>query len=260
MSKKIVTFKEDTHQYLSDDGELISVSKFVSLFKTPVDWDAKAAKKSKDLWKYEGVSKSKADILQEWDNKRRLGSGAGTLVHEMKEQDMLEFATNIKSTGKKGNGKESASLILEDGYRYPELMIYNFDYMICGQSDVVEVKKSCINITDYKTDKEIKFVGWSSKWKQAERFKAPISHLEECNGIEYSLKMSLYMYLIWKANKGKLKPGKIILKWCPIERDEDGYPILHDGMPRILKEEDIEIPYRKKEVMAMLEHYKTNII
>ena len=67
------------------------------------------------------------------------------------------------------------------------------------------------------------------------------------------------MYMVWKQCKGKYKPGKIILKWCPIERDEDGIPILYDGVPRIIKEEDIELPYMKKEVIKMLQHGSKNI-
>jgi hypothetical protein len=67
--------------------------------------------------------------------------------------------------------------------------------------------------------------------------------------------MSLYMYLIWKASKGRFKPGKIILNWCPIERDYDGIPILYDhegnivesnGTPRILFEKKLKFLIGRK--------------
>lgn len=254
-----VKFKSDTHQYFSeDDREMISVSAFVKQFEKHKDWVAIAQKKSANLKKYEGIVKSAEEILAEWDLKREKGTQAGTLLHSDKETELLGYE-KIRVGHTDDKYKWSTSITdLENGYIYPELMIYDLEHMICGQSDKVIIQNNTIDIHDYKTDKSIDFKGFSSTWKQADRLLDPVSHLEECNGNIYSLKMSLYMYMLWKANKGKLKTGKIILEWCPLERDEDGIPILYDGKPRVIKKQakNIEVPYRKKEVMAMLKTLK----
>jgi hypothetical protein len=255
MSK--VKFKEDTHQYLSDKGELISVSSLVKKYEKEKDWYKIAIAYCKKLKKTKGINKTVKEVMAEWAKKKKLGSEAGTIVHEIKETDRLGYSSNVKHYGFKGEGKESFPLQeLEDGWIYPELMAYDFDFMVCGQSDEVEIVNNTINILDYKTDKEIVFKAYSSEWQESEKLLPPLQHLENCNANIYSLKMSLYMYIIWKANNGRFKPGKITLRWCPLERDEDGIPILYDGRPKILFEKDIEVPYRKKEVIALLEHYK----
>lgn len=252
-----VKFKSSSHQYFSeDDRELISVSAFVKKFIKEKDWKAIAKKKVANLKKYEGVTKTVDELLAEWEMKRIKGTEAGTILHSIKENELLGYE-KIKVGNTDDDYKWSIPITtLENGYIYPELMIYNLDYMICGQSDKVVIENDTINIYDYKTDKEIVFKGYSNKWQEAEKLLGPLSHLEECNGNIYSIKMSLYMYLLWKANKGKLKPGKIILEWCPIERDEDGVPILYDGVPKQLFQKNIEIPYRKKEVINMLNTLK----
>lgn len=268
MSSK-VKFVKDTHQYFSDDGkELISVSAFVKKFKIPVDWKAKAKKKSENLWKYEGIKMTPKEVEALWEKKRFLGSNAGTILHDIKERELLGSDKKVKHSGFKDTDKHSIPLQeLEDGWNYPELMIYDFDHMICGQSDNVAIHKGAIYVLDYKTDKSIEWKAWrpdkgskTAQFHKPDKFKEPISHLEDCNGNEYALKMSLYMYMIWKANKGRYKVGKIILRWCPIERDADGIPVLYNGVPRQLKQEDIELPYKKKEVEAMLKHYKKSKI
>lgn len=242
---------------MDGEGELTSVSAFVHQFEPDKDWTAIAKKKVKNLLKYEGIKKTYQEILAEWDDKRDKGASAGTIVHSIKEAEALKRLEKVKVPNIHSGYKWSFPITeIENGYTYPELMIYDLEHMICGQSDEVEVMDGCINIYDYKTDKSIDFRGYSNEWKKADRLKAPVDHLDDCNGAIYSLKMSTYMYLLWKANKGRFKPGKIILKWCPIDRDENGYPILYDGIPKILKEEHIEIPYRKKEVIAMLETLK----
>ena len=64
------------------------------------------------------------------------------------------------------------------------------------------------------------------------------------------------MYLLWKANRGTLRTGDIMIEHVHLERDEDGLPILKDNKPIVKKIEQIQLPYRKKEVMDMLETLK----
>jgi hypothetical protein len=139
-------------------------------------------------------------------------------------------------------------------------MIYDFENMICGQSDKVIIVGNKIHIWDYKTDAEIKFSSFSSKWVKPKKLLDPISHLDDCNGNIYSIKMSIYMYLLWKANKGKLRPGDIIIEHIHLKRDpeNDNIPILVDDKPVVEKIETITLPYRRKEVIEMLKSLKND--
>ena len=67
--------------------------------------------------------------------------------------------------------------------------------------------------------------------------------------------MSLYMYMLWKANRGRFKPGKIILEHMHLKRNEDGYPILENGLPIVTKTDIKYLPYRKREVEDMIKYY-----
>lgn len=261
MSK--VKFLEDSHQYLDEaNRELISVSSFTDRFKEKVDWNTVAKKVAAKLTK-EGTPTSLQDILDKWENKRNISAEIGTLYHTIREKELIEekdpmfyaVRCNTKQCNFDDQGKWSIPINeLENNTVYPELMIYDFDHMICGQSDKVIVVDNKIHIWDYKTDAEIKFRAFSSQWVKPKKMITPLSHLDDCNGNNYSIKMSLYMYLLWKANKGRFKPGEIIIEHINLRRDSqnDNIPILVDGKPVVEKIERIMLPYRKREVVEML--------
>lgn len=260
-----IKFIEHSHRYLTeDDRDLISVSKFTSQFKEKVDWTTIAQRVAKKLTK-EGTPTTTKQILQKWANKRDQSAQIGTLYHNIREQQLLngdrfyDVACAMKHCEHSDGAKYSIPIAeIENNTVYPELMIYDVDYMVCGQSDKVIVAKNRINIWDYKTDKEITFKAFRSEWVPPKKFLPPINHLEECNGNEYALKMSLYMYLLWKANKGRYQPGDIIIEHVHLKRDpeNDNIPVLEDGKPVVLKIEQIKLPYLKKEVIAMLNTIK----
>lgn len=259
MSK--IKFIEDTHQYLTEDGrELISVSAFTEKFKNKVDWKAVAKKVAAKKTK-EGEPTTTEDILNKWEEKRDLAAKIGTIFHSIKEEELLQQGNpifyNVPCTTKvceySGTDKWSIPINkLENNSVYPELMIYDIEHMICGQSDKVIVANNKINIWDYKTDAEIKYKAFSNQWVKPQKLLGPLAHLDDCNANVYSIKMSLYMYLLWKANRGTLRTGDIIIEHVHLLRDEDGIPILEDGKPIVNKIEQIQLPYRKKEVMDML--------
>lgn len=262
-----VKFIEDTHKYLDEDNrELISVSAFTDRFKPKVDWKKIAAKVANKKTK-EGEPTTTEEILAKWERKRDLSAQIGTKYHSIREQELVDqknpefygISCDTKQCEFSEGFKYSIPINqLENNTVYPELMIYDFDYMICGQADKVIVANKKINIWDYKTDQEIKHKAFSSKWVEPAKMLSPIAHLDDCNAIHYSLKMSLYMYLLWKSNKGKLKPGDIIIEHVQLARDpkNDNLPILKDGKPVVLKIEQIKLPYRKKEVEDMLKTLK----
>lgn len=264
-----VKFIENTHQYLTEDNkELISVSAFTERFKNKVDWKEIAKKVAAKKTRL-GEPTTTQEVLDRWERKRDLAAAIGTNYHSFREMDAhdrpnfydvacdVEFCPMIE-----GNKWSMPINQLKNNTEYRELMIYDMDYMICGQADKVIVVNKKINIWDYKTDAKIDFKAFSSKWVEPTKMLPPLSHLEECNTNIYSIKMSLYMYLLWKSNRGMLKPGDIILEHIHLKRDpdNDNLPIIDKvtGHPIVLKIDKIKLPYRKKEVMDMLATLKTN--
>lgn len=255
-----IYFKEDTHQYFNELHEpYISVSGLSKKLEQPKDWDSILKKSAKK----KGLKPE--DLRAEWDKKKLLGTNAGTIVHKKSEEKRLSSPQAIinnvtcgifSSSFYDGYKWSEPSLKLKNNTVYPELMISDHEHKVCGQSDEVWVVNNIISVYDIKTDKEISRKGYSTEWSEAEKFLPPCSHMEYCNFNMYSLKMSMYMYMIWKQNKDK-RIGKLLLDWQPILRDEDGIPILDEnGEPTILRSEIIEVPYRRREVKDIFEYYK----
>lgn len=263
----MIKFIESSHRYIDENNnDLISVSKFTERFKEKVDWNA-IAKRSAAKSTKAGTPMTQADILKKWANKRDQAAAIGTLFHSIKENQLIEeirpIFYNKECTLEKcitdNIYKYSIPInTLSNNTVYPELMIYDIEHMICGQSDKVIVLDNTIHVWDYKTDAEITFSAFSNEWVSPRKLLSPLKHLDDCNGNLYSIKMSLYMYMLWKANKGKLKPGDLIIEHVHLKRDplNDNIPVLEDGKPVVLKIENKKLPYRKKEVEAMLKTLK----
>jgi hypothetical protein len=262
-----VKFIEETHQYFTeDDKELISVSAFTERFKKKVDWDEVARKYAAKKTK-QGEPTTKEEVLKKWERKRDISAQIGTAYHAVREAHLLgqkaptfyDTLCATKHCEHLDDIKYSIPISkLDNNTVYPELMIYDLDHMICGQADKVIVTGNRINIWDYKTDLEIKFAAFSSQWVSPAKLLPPVGHLDDCNGNIYSLKMSLYLYLLWKSNRGTLRPGDLIIEHVQLERDpsNDNIPVLRKGKPVVKKIEQIQLPYRKKEVQEMLETLK----
>lgn len=262
-----IKFIEASHRYLTEDGkDLISVSKFMDRFKEKIDWKKKAAGVASRITK-EGTPTTTKQILDKWENKRNQSAQIGTNYHAIREQELIDnvvcnfYNTDCKKvehTIHQGNKLSIPIHQIENNTVYPELMIYDLEHMICGQSDKVIVTKNKINIWDYKTDKEISFKGWSNMWTVPRKLLPPLQHLDDCSGNIYAIKMSMYMYLLWKANKGRFQLGEIIIEHVSLKRDplNDDIPILKDAKPVVEKIEKIKLPYLKKEVIGMLKTIK----
>lgn len=255
-----IQFIEKTHQYFSEDGELTSVSKFTDGFTQKVDWQKVAKGVASKLTKV-GTPTTSIQVLEKWEKKRNQSATIGILYHAIREEELISehnVYKRIVSPIYEGDKMSIPINEIQNNTIYPEMMIYDVDYMICGQSDKVIVENNKIHVWDYKTDAEISFKGWSNQWTSPKKFLPPLSHLDDCNGNKYAIKMSLYMYMLWKANKGRFKPGNIIIEHVSLKRnpDNDNIPVLVDGHPVELGRKTISVPYLKKEVMAMLKTIK----
>lgn len=264
-----VTFKSQNHKYESiDSSELIewtSVTSFISKYKKPFDAQTIAEKSSKSK-KSKWYGMSVPDILQAWENESTRAIDQGNWYHNQREADLLELNT-VERHGCilpiirpliTDDIKYAPEQRLVEGM-YPEHFVYLKSAGICGQSDLVEIAKGQVNITDYKTNKEIKkesYVNWEGI---SQKMLTPVSHLDDCNFWHYALQLSTYMYIILKHNP-KLRPGKITIHHVLFYTDGTnnfGNPITRlddQGEPLVKKILPYDLPYLKSEVINLIKH------
>lgn len=261
-----IIFNAADHSYKSIDAEgidWISVTSLLSNFKKPFDAEKVAAsvtKKTKSKWF--GIPPEK--ILELWKAEADRATTLGTFYHNQREADICSLSS-IELEGlpipiykpiEEDSQKRAPEQKLTDGI-YPEHMVYIKSAGICGQSDLVEVVNSKVNIIDYKTNKEIKKESFKNWEGISDKMSHPISHLDDCNFNHYALQLSIYMYIILKHNR-KLKPGKIYIHHVIFEvegTDEYGYPITRyssNGDPVVKEVIQMEVPYLADEVISII--------
>jgi hypothetical protein len=261
-----IVFNAADHSYKSIDAEgidWISVTSLLSNFKKPFDAEKVAAsvtKKSKSKWF--GIPPEK--ILELWKAEADRATTLGTFYHNQREADLCSLSS-IELEGlpipvykplEEGALKKAPEQKLTDGI-YPEHMVYLKSAGICGQSDLVEVVNSKVNIIDYKTNKEIKKESFKNWEGISDKMQHPVSHLDDCNFNHYALQLSIYMYIILKHNR-KLRPGKIYIHHVIFEvegTDEYGYPITKyssNGDPVVKEVIQMEVPYLADEVISII--------
>jgi hypothetical protein len=264
-----VKFYADDHKYISiDETDLIdwiSVTRLIHFFKEPFDTVAMAEACSKGKNPKYNKMKPK-DIIALWDSENKRAVNLGSWYHDQREKDLLACNT-ITRQGREltivnplmdGLVKLAPDQQLVEGI-YPEHLVYLKSVGICGQADRIEIVNDRIDVYDYKTNKEIKMAGFVGKNGKSKKLLGPLSHLDECNYNEYALQLSTYMYIIQKHNFN-LQPGKIQLDHVEFEIDHidaNGYPVIaHDakGDPMVRKVTPYELPYMKKEVIAMFKY------
>ena len=268
-----VKFYADDHKYISVDErdpiDWISVTRLIHFFKEPFNTAAMAEACSKG--KNPKYNKMKPqDIINLWNSENKRAVNLGSWYHDQRERDLLACNT-ITRQGREltivnplmdGMVKLAPDQQLVEGI-YPEHLVYLKSVGICGQADRIEIVNDSIDVYDYKTNKEIKMQGFVGKNGKAKKMLGPLSHLDECNYNEYALQLSTYMYIIQKHNFN-LSPGKIQLDHVEFEierMDDNGYPIVaHDakGDPMVKKVTPYDLPYMKKEVIAMFKYVQEN--
>ncbi len=267
-----VIFKEEGHVYESNDQDnisWISVTGLVSKFKPKFDRDGQAIKSSKNKRsKWYGMTPK--EIIAAWDGETNRAITLGNFYHNQREADMMEFKTIerygtqvpiIKPLIDDTGIKTAPTQKLIEGV-YPEHLVYLKSVGICGQADLVEIVNGYINITDYKTNKEIKEKGFTNWEGITNKLFRPVNHLDDCNLNHYNLQLSIYAYIIKKHNP-KLKIGKLVIqhvKFKQLGEDKNGYPINEhiDGEPVLDTIKMYELPYLKDEVRSLMMWIKDN--
>jgi len=264
-----VKFYADDHRYISIDErdpiDWISVTRLIHYFKEPFDTIkmAEACSKGKNP-KYNKMKPQ--EIIDLWESENKRAVSLGSWYHDQRERDVLACNT-ITRKGKEltiinplmdGMVKLAPDQQLVEGI-YPEHLVYLKSAGVCGQADRIEVVDDLIDVYDYKTNKEIKLQGFTDRLGKSKKLLGPLSHLDECNYNEYALQLSTYMYIMLKHNFN-LQPGKIQLDHIEFEidhLDKNGYPVVATdamGDPLVKSVTPYELPYMRKEVIAMFKY------
>lgn len=251
------------------DSDMIATRKVFKELNRPL-WDTVYTKHGKDPYKAIEDMRRSMDpeiynplvnaYIDSWSESARTSSERGTFHHKRLENNDYETGFSINPYNKKKYATIQNNLIpegfdncsmadnlfdLEDGY-YPEMLIFNEDLGICGQSDKVYIEtvgtKRYMDIDDYKFVKEIVMVPayFDFTLKKFPSMKEPISHIYQTNYYSYVLKISMYAWM------------------C----EQFGFTIRNLGlrqMVELFNKEFIELPYpikyRKKEILLLLEDY-----
>lgn len=185
MKNKLITFRENDHTYHDKNGdELQSVSRLIKQYSHEFDPYGTILKKCA-LKK--GISEK--ELKDEWEKNKNDAAAKGTLFHkdvenfiktgEIAEGDNKKFIKQFKKVKFKGRIKS-------------ELIVGSIEDKIAGTVDIIEfLPGKNISIYDFKTNKELKKVGFFGKMMFP-----PVSHLPDCNFSHYNLQLSIYAYLM----------------------------------------------------------------
>lgn len=237
---KDIKYYDIDHTYIdtSNNKKLISVTQVLGKIKEPFDEGKWLKIKAKER----GITEE--ELKREWWVAGKIGTTRGTLLHKYMEDTfsrkeypknygnlehiltiipLIEYIKSVDSI------KEMADKFVKDHPNLipikSEVVIGSSEIGIAGMFDqlMYDENNDSYIIIDYKTDKDIKY---SNRWSN---LKEPLSKLEDCQYVKYSLQLSLYKYIIEKYTKIKISELKIIwfnsknesYKIIPIEFLED---------------------------------------
>lgn len=165
----------------------------------------------------EAFEEAKQALDLEWKSKSDEAKQLGTTIHEMIHNalvtDLFKAKQNYELEGDLNSSEDEE---LKNGI-YPEKrleLILDDEYTLVGVADIIQIHDGIIDIIEWKTDEEgIKFKSRFDLGKhKAKTLKYPLSKYEDCNGVQYQLQLSIYMWMALKIYPD-LKPGKLKIKW-----------------------------------------------
>ncbi len=248
-------FSEKDHRYFYKEApeiKLTSVSKIIERYHEKFDVEkiaaTYAAKKKKSV----------EEVKEEWAKINGDAIKRGHAYHTYREEKFLKdakkhgFVVHQHESEEDTQYKKALDILnLKPGI-YPELILYIPKYGVVGTSDYVEIfDDGTCTVGDFKTNKKLEFEGFpvwddKTKSKKPKKMFAPISHIDDCNGMHYSIQLSLYAYMLEEAGY-RLRPGGLEIQHILFDTNDE--PVDTVTYP---------INYLKKEVKSLLEHfYKT---
>ena len=263
----VVTFKEEGHLYESIPARSwTSVTAVIKKFCPPFQDLEQAIRSSQNSSsKWYGIRPD--DILQIWEKERNRSTDVGHHFHSRMENKAIRIGSKehrgkvirVIPTPFINGVKTALDQVLTDGV-YPEHIIFHEKIGVCGQSDLVFVADGYVDVSDYKTNKEMVFNSYKPTFGTPKMMLAPVDNLEDCNFYHYALQLSIYLKLILMKNPA-LKPGKLSLIHATFELngyDEYGFPLVKtkNGVEIVKEIRHYEVPYLEKEAIACLKRIK----
>ena len=212
-------------------------------FKQPCDIDnlIRIIKKTglKDISKITPFAKKRLEL---WDINCQFKGERGTRFHKKEEFGAYQTGSMKFATGNVGTNYSYSfdlSQLMDGGYS--ELLVFLHKYGVAGQVDKAKFESvgniTYVDIDDWKTNDKI------TTKNGFQKFKAPISHLEETKFNKYALQLSMYAYIL----------------------ECYGYTVRHLRFTHIVLDEFenevnrlyYTIPYLRDEVIAILEDYSS---
>lgn len=217
-----VKYIDETHEYFIDGQKVpLSATKILSNLKIPFDTDKWSTKKAMER------NIPLEDILAEWKLKSLISTEKGTIFHNYVENylsnKIFPYPEKRILSVPEFNGIDiirpkfdklislfDSFYTLMKGRLIPvrsEFVVGDRELNIAGMIDQIFYNKKTgkLEIWDWKTNKAI------STENKYQKFKSPISHLDECELNTYSLQLNIYKYIIEK-NTG-LQFGDCYIAW-----------------------------------------------
>jgi hypothetical protein len=214
------------HKYFIKEDptlSLKSVSHVITLLKPKFDPDGSILKKYvakgksfilKDLatkWeltteeaqtKWGHLSFTEEEVSEIWKEKKDTSLVKGTKLHSIKEDLLLSKGGHPSLQDPETSYKKAYDLNNLLPGTYPELMLYYLPGLLTGTADIIDIDKNKgFDISDYKSNSKIEFESYqaydkNTRTKKPKMMNPPISHLQDCNGIHYTVQLSLYAYFL----------------------------------------------------------------
>jgi hypothetical protein len=233
-----VKYYDIPHKYYVDGIQYTSVTTLLHKFTNEFDSDYWSQYKANEY------GKTQQEVLDMWKLENKISTVKGSLVHKYAE-DYL--ANKVFDYPQDHVIKELGSDLIQDAYNKStkqfesfhkasfgklipiksEFIVYDTNYKISGMVDQLfyNVKYGCIDIYDWKTNKEIKTIN------QYQKMLLPVNHLDDCNYYHYSLQLNLYKWIIEK-NTG-IKIGNMCIVWLNQNNNDFQVYKLHDMQKEI---------------------------
>jgi len=214
---KLLPFEESKYQFRSPTGILAD---FKEKFETERIARTYVIKHELDItWE---------ELVAEWDEKARVASEEGTLLHGYAESMFNEWGMEQPTAPK--------ALYVNDLYKdlmdrhilaKTELLVYSKILRLSGQVDLLmrNEDRSEYYLYDYKFIKKPleRKSFYNPRTRKYKMMSGPFRHLYDCNYSHYSIQMEIYRYLMGSVGKKTVKKALIVVT-------PDKYEIV-DGMP-----------------------------
>ena len=154
-------------------------------------YNKKSSKTNKSL--KNAVDLRAAWYLEQWDRTRDHACELGTAIHNELE-GAAYTSQKIREDIVNYDVSQENILALQDfttNRVYPELLIYNDEFMVAGQADKVFKHGNVVDIHDYKTCKKIDIEGF-----RGETLLAPFTNIPNANYWIYTLQLSMYGWML----------------------------------------------------------------